>query len=107
MRAVREVEHPQERHGAQSGRLVASQSRVKAAPAELRLALRKEVERRPVAFDHLDDIHQHAIGRGQMLRFDEVQIVGRRMVLWKGPERAALKQADREVEAWGAELPLV
>ena len=69
---------------------------VQPAPAELRLAVGREVAVAAVALEHVDD-RSHDVERlGQARGGDEVEVVGRRVVLGELAVAAAHQRADRQ-----------
>ncbi len=104
--AVRLIQHPETRVDIffQS---VAMRSFIQAAPAELRLAKRTQVPVTPVFFQHVHNRGTNSQRFRQILRANEIQIVGRCVVLRKTSPHAAHQAADGKIETRRAILPLV
>ena len=98
---------PEHRHDASEARL-AAHGRVEAALAELGLAVRAEVECRPRrAPARPGSPRRRGVRRQQLVVLDEVEVVGRGVVLGVLAVRGAREPADRQVEAERVVLPLV
>ena len=106
-RAVRQVQHPEQRHLPRPGVGAAADRVVEAAPAELRLALRREVAPGPVALEQPQDLPGGVEGVGERLGAHEVEVVGGGVVFGKLPPGRARQAADGQVDARRAVLPLV
>ena len=77
------------------------------APAELRLAVRAEVDQRAVGLEHVHHIQARAHRLGERLGPNAVERVGRRVVAVELPVRRAHERPDRQVEPGRVVLALV
>ena len=93
MVAIRQVEDPEQRHLViRRGILLPADRPVEAAAPELRLALRARVAIDSVAFKHLDDLLERLQGIDEMLRPDEIEVVGGRVIFGKVPFGDRIRQ---------------
>ena len=106
VRAVGLVQHPEDRQLLRS-RVGAAETTVEAALPELRLASRREVSIRPVMLEDVEDVEGGSECRLEAIGADEVEVVGRRVVLRKLALERASETPDGKVEARRVELTLV
>ena len=76
MLAIRQIEHPQQRHGVLRGATVSAHVSIKATPPELRLPLWRRVQRKPVSLSNFNSLQDHVERLLKIVRFDEIEIVG-------------------------------
>ena len=80
---------------------------VEAAPAELRLAVRRAGSEARVRLHDVDDLERGPVGGRELLRPHEGEVVRGGVVLGEEPVRCPRERSHRQVEAGRAVLPLV
>src|SRR6186713_2733771 len=104
--AVRHAEHPEHRK-LQARDARSTDCAKQAALAELRLAVRFEVDVRHVLLLDIDDLPKYGVGLSEPLCIDEVRVVQRRMIFRELAVAPAHQRADGESKAWRIVLALV